>query len=604
MKPYSLTEAQSLVSEAIDRSQKRHLFWRNLEYMFHTGSYGGLTSEAVSGTLFDTLTNDDLETVNLVLPRIKLMIARLTARDPRPVAQALSGTEQSEVQERLVEAVLEYFFNRTSGVATVRDLAQDLIVCGNAFAKVMWSFDEEERELSDDDFQTNLLMAIELERQAAILDGREMVSLEELEGSLPSTYSTVVEDEPFVGYVRPYDIFLPASARRLEDARWVAQRIIMPLDEAREKYPNSDLTASALSSELFLHDDIVRNKDDEDLVELFEFYDQATRTLMVFADDSDKPCFEGDWPYAHRHFPFVHLAGHRARPSDFWAFGDLQQLTGLQHRFNEVWTRIVDSTFRAGRKYLAVKGALDEEAVSALESEDDDVVVFVDGPAGENPANLISPLFRQPISGEVLNTQGQLVGLMDQVLAMNEFDMGGSGADRMSATAAAAVMGVAEQRAADKQLLLEEACSKIYSLMLLLCQEFMTAETAVKIAGPNGAVWPTVTGEDIQGEYRLRVETGSMNGETRAMRRAEGSQLLSQVVPALAGLGYDVDGVVRSAMKRMGYDPDELGLRKTAPEAPAGLPAAGGPMTTSAQMEGLTGIPMPTDAQEGGDIVV
>ena len=36
--------------------------------------------------------------------------------------------------------------------------------------------------------------------------------------------------------------------------------------------------------------------------------------------------------------------------------------------------------------------------------------------------------------------------------------------------------------------------------------------------------------------------------------------MLTQVVPALAQLGYDTDGMVRSALKRMGMNPDELGL--------------------------------------------
>ena len=152
---------------------------------------------------------------------------------------------------------------------------------------------------------------------------------------------------------------------------------------------------------------------------MFEFYSRADRKMMVFTLDSDKACFDGDWPYSHRHFPFVHPT--TCTPCRLLGVVTCSRWLDCIPRTRR-WTRIIDSTYRSGRKYLAMKGALDEESVSALESEDDDIVVFVDGPAGENPANLIQPLMRQPISGEVLNTQGQLVGLLDQVIAFNDFD--------------------------------------------------------------------------------------------------------------------------------------------------------------------------------------
>ena len=169
--------------------------------------------------------------------------------------------------------------------------------------------------------------------------------------------------------------------------------------------------------------------------------------------------------------------------------------------------------------------------------------------------------------------------------------------------AAAAVMQVSESRATDKQMLVEEAGSRIFLLLLLVCQQYMTEDTVVRIAGPDGTLWPTVTSHDLQGEFKIRVETGSMNGESRALRRSEGVQLLTQVTPALAQLGYDTDGVVRSALKRMGYDPDELGVMKMQPQMPAGpAPADPGMLSNGSMMEMLSGLPGPAAMQEGGGI--
>jgi hypothetical protein len=320
------------------------------------------------------------------------------------------------------------------------------------------------------------------------------------------------------------------------------------------------------------------------------------------------------------------MANYRSRPSDFWGFGDLENIAGIQARLNDVWTRIIDNLYRSGRKYLAMKGSLDAEAISALESDADDQVVFLNGPATEDPSRIIKPLERMPLPGDVVNTQSALMGVMDQVLAFNDFQTGGMGADRMSATAAAVAQGIAETRAADKQLNIEEAAARMFTLILLLSQEFMTTRTALRLAGPDGSMWPTVTGDDITGEFQVRVETGSLNGQSRASRRQEGMSILTQVVPAVAGLGYEIDGLVRSALRRMGLDPDELGIRVPPPapvEAPmagpemvsgeeeitpeeeammgmAPLPGAGAPVSNSALMELLGGEPMP--AQEEGQV--
>jgi hypothetical protein len=168
----------------------------------------------------------------------------------------------------------------------------------------------------------------------------------------------------------------------------------------------------------------------------------------------------------------------------------------------------------------------------------------------------------------------------------------------------------------------------MFTLILLLAQEFMTERTAIRIVGPEGARWPTVTGDDLLGEFQVRVETGSLNGQSRASRRQDGMSILTQVVPAVASLGYQVDGLVRSALRRMGLDPDELGVKLPPPPPPAPememeagdeeLPpedlelVEGGEegmmlddeeaMSNSAMMELLGGEPM--SAQEDGEVML
>lgn len=614
---YKFEECRQLVEDAVHRARARHSWWETLEHLFRTGRAGRLTSDTLSGTLWDNLTYQDLETFNLVLPRLKLQIAQLTARDPRPIAIPLSGGEEMETAAKITEAVCEYFWTRSNGTMTIRDMVQDFIVLGNSVCKVDWAYVEEEVDLDPDDVAEQLRTAVALDAVAAAVEGREPTTESEIKKYLATTEARVLSDEPYVAYMRPYDLFVPANARRLDESRWAAQRIIVPLEELEDRFPDKDIKAlSATPANRVARDDIDGDGATLKEAEVFEFWDARSRNLKVFQLDASEPLYDGPWPYQHRYLPFVHMSNHRSRPSDFWGFGDLENIAGIQTRLNEVWTRIIDNLYRSGRKYLAIKGSLDADAITALESDADEQVVFLNGRPDDDPARLIKPLERMPLPADVVNTQAALNGLMDQVLAFNDFERGGSGADRMSATAAAAAMGVAETRAADKQLAVEEAASRIFTLMVLLSQEFLTEQTAVRIAGPQGAVWPVVTGDDIAGEFRIKVETGSLNGQSRAMRRQEGMMILGQVVPALAQMGYSVDGLVRAALRRMGLDPDELGVEMPPPpqempqqEMMPGMPpemmaGAGDPsggMTNSALMELLGGEPMP--AQEFGEVM-
>ena len=52
--------------------------------------------------------------------------------------------------------------------------------------------------------------------------------------NIPQTAMMVVEDQPFVERISPFDIFVDPEATCMDDAKWIAQRIVRPLKEARD----------------------------------------------------------------------------------------------------------------------------------------------------------------------------------------------------------------------------------------------------------------------------------------------------------------------------------------------------------------------------------
>jgi hypothetical protein len=246
-----------------------------------------------------------------------------------------------------------------------------------------------------------------------------------------------------------------------------------------------------------------------------------------------------------------------------------------------------------------------DELIAALETDEHDVVASINLPQGEPLSEVIVPVFRQALSGDVYAAKAELEEKIRQVLGINDFQAGGLGADRMSATAAAVVDGVATLRAQSKIAAVEAAAAQTGNIILLLCQEMLDEPTAIRIGNIAGARWDTVTKEDIYGEFLVFVEGGSTRAINPATREQQGLRTLGEVVPMLAQLGYDPEPALRQALRDLGYDPDYMLVRQEQPQgAPAGGEAEGGggaPMTSDV-MSAMGGPGLPAEMQGRGDI--
>ncbi|MEX2430904.1 MAG: hypothetical protein WD645_03175, partial [Dehalococcoidia bacterium] len=192
-----------------------------------------------------------------------------------------------------------------------------------------------------------------------------------------------------------------------------------------------------------------------------------------------------------------------------------------------------------------------------------------------------------------------------KTLGINDFQAGGSGADRMSATAAAVVDGNATLRGSDKRWQVERATSDTGLRMLLLCQEFLDEQMALRIVGPDGKVeWLNVTKEDLIGEFGVSVTSGSTMAVNPATKMQRALDVMTEIIPALAAEGFDTQPFWREALRDYGMDPDRM-LRRLPPPPPEGAPpgaeGAGAPPPTVPQ-EGFGGPPVPAAVE--GDVAL
>ena len=629
IEPLSLKQAQEAVKDAIDRAKPQHARWRMLEAIWRSGDIRQAEAWAErymkAGKLGDFLPDLNQSVVNIVLPHISIMLASIIARDPQLIAVPIGGGPEAEANAQTAERLLDFQWKRARATDKLRDATHDMLILGNGFLKVSWDFVEEERDLDEWERAEAALEAQTLERGLSILENRDPQDIEALKAQIRQTAVQVLKNEPFVEWVSPYDLFVPPNARRIMDTPWICHRVSLPKDEVlanpaykvEEEDLVSDITVDDTGSEYSAewrrdaerHRGIYSDYDTLDTVTLYEISDMRTRRMIVFQVDSREPIFEGEIPYGHRYPPFVHLRNYSPNGHSFWAFGDLENIATLQNMFNEFWTLQIESARRAGNKYIADEDFATPELRDALESDEGDLVAIA-RTNGMDIGQLIQAIPRAPLSGEILNSKQELEEYVQKVLGINDFQAGGIGADRMSATAAAVVDGIATLRAQEKIAAVENGASQIGNLILLLCQEFMDVPSVIRVAGTRETTWMEVDSDMIWGEYLVSVEGGSTKSVNPQTREQQGIRILNEIVPVVVQLGFDPIPATESALRMMGLDPASILVPQAQPQgapmgqvggAPGGQQSAAGPTNGELMMD-MGGPPLPAEMQATGDI--
>jgi len=243
IEPYELHQAQDLVKDAVQRADRRHNRWRVLEALYRTGNLQQ-AQEITAGKLSEYLPSLTEHAANMVLPHINIIQESVIARDPKLICEPIGGGEVAEMTRATSEGVLSYYWKRASATEHLRDATMDAVRLGSGFIKTAWTHLESERDLPDEERTERLQAAIEEELNLAREEFRP-AEIEPLEKSVPYTETLVIRSEPFVEYVSPYDVFVPVNTRRIQDARWVAQRLTLPVDEILAN-PEYDITEEQL----------------------------------------------------------------------------------------------------------------------------------------------------------------------------------------------------------------------------------------------------------------------------------------------------------------------------------------------------------------------
>ena len=494
-----------------------------------------------------TVSNEDLIAVNLAFSTVNVIAPAVSVNHPKIVVTP--NQPEDEDRAAFVEAVVNHLWRHHDFRKPFRRSVKDFLIFGHGWLKVGWNFVEQERTLSDmerDEMFVDAVGETDMFAMENPVMAGDLPTDEQMAASIPETAMMVVEDQPFIERVSPYDIYIDPEATCIEDAQWICQRIVRPLEEAKKdkRYKASarkNLGADSVLNPMFTPSD--REQQDQylqDIVDrtvIFEFYDIVNNKMSVLAQNGEEFLVDPiPMPYAYGQ-PFVMLRNYDV-PDYFYPMGDLEAIESLQEELDKTRSQLVNARKRYARKYLFHERSFGPEGREALEADEDGRLVPV---VDENKSlnEVVIPMPQTPLSPEIYNYSAIIEQDINTVSGVSEYARGSMPEIRRTATEASIIADAQNARAADKLAIIEIGIGHLARRVIQLMQQFMTGEQMAQVADRGGEnLFVPFERDDIIGEYDFSVEGGSTQPMNETIRKQQAVSLMNAVAP-LVGVVID-----------------------------------------------------------------
>lgn len=317
-----------------------------------------------------------------------------------------------------------------------------------------------------------------------------------------------------------------------DDVSWKAQRIKMPLADAKEdlRFPaavRKNLKATEIKDEAEKDREMRKkgsqqsdqDKKDPDVIVLWEVYDlrndqwlivaEGNKDFLIAPEDIGED-IDGD--------PFVDLR-FTLRDDSWYPIPPTTQWLDSQREYCEVRSKILSHRKRFNRKYEMYAPGFDkaEDEAAKLTAGDDGTVLMKN-----QTVQCVTTIPDGPLDMQV-HTELAYLKMDFGDLAVGSNQRGGTqGVD--SATEA----GILEKRAiireGDRVALVQDFVVDIGRKLDQCIQAHITREQAVRVSGPQGESWETVKPDaygQIEGEYEYSVNVGATTPQLPELERAQ-----------------------------------------------------------------------------------
>lgn len=484
-------------------------------------------------------------TINVIYPSVSLSRPRVTVTPTRPEL-----TDRAEV----VEAAVNHWWRHFNYQDEYRQVVKDFLIIGHGWSKTTYVKKEEDQQLSQTEMQTNLVQALQQKYQAIQTDPSAEAlypSNQEIADTLPTMKTVVVEDHPQVERVSPFDIYVDPDATRDFDLGWIAQRIAMPVREAKarkdwDKDARDALVAGArmMKQNDGLYEDQVDKW--EKFCIVFEHYDMKTGMVCWFGETGDKflkPPQPIQFPFGH---PFVQLRNYEV-PEQFYPVGDLEMIEPLVMELSFMRTRQMNDVRQYTRKYGTKAAWVDSKGINSLKSTADGEVVLFSDEAPDDLRQAVVALPTMDPNPSMYQMSPIINDDVTRISAVSEYEQGVQPDVRRTATEAGIIKDASNSRAAEKLTQIEQGVSAIARRVVQLGQMMLTTDQVAVIGGQDTGQpiqWVPFSRDEIVGEYDFEVEAGSTQPRNESFRRQSALQMMDAMTNPLFQPQPQPDGTI------------------------------------------------------------
>ncbi len=337
--------------------------------------------------------------------------------------------------------------------------------------------------------------------------------------------SLKIEDESiYSSYISWKDVVWNVGSKRPPvDCQWMAQRIVLPLEEIKKRYPAAKGLEGTQSPDV--SDETYKKstyKDDIKVGIMWEIWNAQKRQILLVAEglkdrylDAPKP-----WPEYLKEFPFLMYWDFLVPESPYpmsaiapWEPQILEKMILMGSAINHVK--------RWNRQMLYKNGTIDDNSADKFERGDDGALIAVNGDLSDSSIKMLD--YGQ-IPTDFYLLMDRLDAQIRNIHGRPEFTQGGSTKTQTRTVGELNLMSEgAKSREDRKQDRLETHLENIARHLLFNLKANFDLESSVKITGEEpkeiiealgenfnpetGMV--TFTPEDIAGEYDVDVKAGS-----------------------------------------------------------------------------------------------
>lgn len=480
----------------------------------------------LKGRYFNEMSDSDRICVNMVRPHVNVVVPAIYSRNPDVIVrpQRRWETETDELVRKRAEVMqnlLRYYLKELDLKTEIKLCILDAVMTGHSWVKTGY------------ELKLQQLQEEASEKETVISKVLKMVGLKEddpVENDEPIINEKILSERPWALRVSPYDMIVPALSRRPEELSWMSNRIIMTLDEAREKYDNEKIKPSANGKQLLAGLRGSKYKDtkvgdDIDFAIVHEIWHRDSQCRYVLIEGNEKAIEDDDSDFTFLdsgYHPFIQLRFNEII-DEFYPQGDIESAEPQILELNNIRTMMSKHIKRYNRRYISRPSALDPSAKADLVAGEDGVVVEVSHTYSEDPIDsVVSPIKDASITQDAYAVEARVKDDIFTILGTSDYASKAQGGAR-TATEASIIATQSRFRVEERIDLISEFVGKIIRNLAMISQKYMDSQLVGSILGVDGLkYWQQLEDDDeIKRQFAFDVIYGSTTPINKELDREQ-----------------------------------------------------------------------------------